>query len=220
MMNIIVTSPPPCEPISLEELYVFLRLDPEGSPPEHPEDAMLTTFIQTGREKVEQATRRALVEQRIRMVLPCFPTFSVRFGSVYDEDAIERDASIELLRPPYQSIQSVRYYDQDNVLQTLATASYFVAEQAFVPLLTVAEGYNWPVTYGRADAVLIDYTVGYAPDGSPADDAGYRANIPAALKDAVKFEVQLLYDELPPDKRKAIEETIKRLVRSFVIGKF
>lgn len=219
-MNIIVTSPPPCEPISLEELYTHLRLDPEGSPPEHPEDGMLSGFIATGREKIEQATRRALVEQRIRMVLPRFPTFSVRFGSVYDEDAVERDASIELLRPPYQSIQSVRYYDTDNELQTLPTAQYFVADGALLPLLTVAEGYNWPATYARADAVLIDYTVGYTPDGSPADDAGYRANIPQALKDAIKFEVQLLYDELSPEKRKAIEDASKRLIRSFVIGKF
>lgn len=218
-MNIIVTSAPAVEPVTLEEIYLFLRMDPDGSPPTHPDDAMLSTMITSAREKVEQTTRRALVQQSIRLVLPRFP--SRRIGGSWDEDLYtDVDSPIELLCPPYQSIQTVRYYDLDNVLQTMAADSYFVADQAFVAELRPAAGQCWPMAYRREDAVLIDYTVGYTPNGSPPDSAGWCANVPASIKEAIKFEVQLQYDELAPEKRKDIEQTIARLLRSFIVPKF
>lgn len=223
-MNIIVTSAPAVEPVSLEELYLFLRMDPDGSPPTHPDDPMLETMITSAREKVEQTTRRALVQQSIRLVLPGFPARRVYGGHGgwgVDEDLYtDVDSPVELLRPPFQSIQTVRYYDQANVLQTLAADAYFVSSEAMVPALRPASGYCWPMTYRREDAVLIDYTVGYTPDGSPPDAAGWRENIPGSIKDAIKFEVQLQYDELAPEKRKDIEQTIARLLRSYVVPKF
>lgn len=222
-MNIIVTSAPAVEPVSLEEIYLFMRMDPEGSPPTHPDDPMLLTMITSAREKVEQSTRRALVQQSIRLVLPCFPArriYGPQGSWGYDDLYTDVDSPIELLRPPFQSIQSIRYYDHANVLQTLASDTYFVSEEAFVPAVRPANGNTWPITYRREDAVLVDYTVGYVPEGSPPDAAGWRANVPGSLRDAVKFEVQLQYDELAPEKRKDIQETIARLERSFVIPKF
>lgn len=212
-MNLLVVEPPSAEPITLQDLYTFLRLDPDDSPLSHPDDDMLTSFIQTAREKVEQATRRALVSQRIRLVQGEFPRYRIRGGDP-DFD-FYRDGYIELLRPPFIELHSVTYYDEANELQTLDASGYFVDESELVPRLMPVD--LWPMTYTRGDAVQVEYTVGYAPDGSPPD---YTANIPAALKNALKFEVQLLYDELAPEKRRDIVDTIARLERSFVVPRF
>lgn len=215
-MNLRTIIEPTVEPITLEDCYQHLRMDPEGSPPTHPDDAMLSSMITTARTRAEQVTRRAFVQQTVRMSLPGFPVR--RFGNDWGDDWIERDGWLELLRPPFAEIVQVRYYDEDNAIQTLAGAAYFVTEESLVPRLMVAEGYTWPTTYCRDDAVQIDYVVGYAPDGSPPSD--YRANVPDQIKDAIKIGVQLLYDELAPEKRDQLEQTFLRLLASFKIAKF
>jgi uncharacterized phiE125 gp8 family phage protein len=69
-MNIITVTPPPFEPVTLAEVYAHLRLEPEGSPATHEDDAMLQRQIATARAYVEQATRRALVLQTLRLSAP------------------------------------------------------------------------------------------------------------------------------------------------------
>lgn len=222
-MNLIVLTEPPVEPVSLEELYSLLRLDPEGSPPEHPDDDMLRSQIVSARQRIEAATRRALVQQTVRLVLPRFPFSRVFFGDsiagyASDEDCFEpREAWFELPKPPLIAIEAIRYYDSANALQTLDASTYFHTD-TLVPQVHCSAGNAWPMTYPRDDAVRVDYVVGYTPNGSPPDD--YVANIPASLKNAVKLEVQLQYDELAPDKRSDIEKTIDRLIATFRIHKF
>lgn len=186
-MNIIELTAPEAEPITLADCYTHLRLDSEGSPETHPDDAMLTGMIQAAREDAERITQRCFVERRVRQVLSDF------WGC------------LDLMRSPYRGGMVVRYYDTDNALQTLASTEYMVIEDTFVPRIMLAPTGSWPSIYYRPDAVHLEYTVGYEPEGSPPDAAGLRANIPAAIKDAIKIKVQLLYDELAVDKREALE---------------
>lgn len=188
-MNIILVEAPAVTPVSLEEIYTFLRLDPEGSPPEHPDDAMLRDMIQAATEKVQAATNRALVQQTIRLVLPAFTS-----------------GGIELKRPPFLEMVSVKYLDGVGAEQTLDPDSYTVADQAYVPKLYPVT--PWPATLAREDAVRIEYIVGY----EPVDTSDLTGNIPAGLKAAVKFEVQLQYDELTPEKRQQLEDSVARQV--------
>lgn len=208
-------------------MYVFLHVDPDGSPPTHPDDSEIEAAINAARLEVEKVTRRALVEQTVRMSLASFPYTLIPFtggsftpGAFIDrDDYVARERGIELLRPPFIAIEAVRYYDTTNTLQTLDPASYYVATEPVVPRLECAEGATWPQTYpGRADGVQIDYRVGYAPEGSPPTD--YVANIPKALIQAVKFHVQLQYDTLSPEQRTAIEQTAQRLVNGFRVHNY
>lgn len=215
-MNLIVVTPPAVEPVTLEELYVFLRLDPDGSPVSHPDDEMLRSMLVAAREKVEAATRRALVQQRVRLVMDRFPSF--RIGGGDPDFDFYRDGYIELLRPPLVEVHSVSYYDEQNQLQTLDPSQYYVNDQELVPQLVVANNVVWPNYYPRSDAVRVEYTVGYPADGSPPSD--FRANIPEGLRHAVKLEVQLQYDELSPEKRQDVIAAIARLERTFVLPRF
>lgn len=219
-MNIVVVTEPTVEPVTLADIYLFLRLDPTGSPDEHPDDTLLTSLIVAARQKVEQVTRRALVPQRLRLILPRFPRSRVFFGGTgMDADDYEyREACVELKRPPLVEFHSVTYYDESNVQQTLDAARYFVSEQTLPPKLEVAEGYDWPLTFARADAVQIEYTAGYDPIGSPASDEA--SGVPDSLKTAIKLEVQLNYDPMTPEQKSAHREAIDRLLASYRVHTF
>ena len=214
-MNITVVTQPQAEPVTLEDVYTHLRLDPEDSPPTHPDDDMLSRHITTARIEVEQITRRSLVEQTLRMSLSGFPCFQVRFG--YDDDYYPRPGYVELLRPPVLSVLSVKYYDFNNVLQTVDSDEYFVTDD-FVPKLQFKDTFAVPETYKRDDAVRVEYVTGYTPEGSPPED--YAANIPGPIKDAILLGVQLLYDQLSPEQRKAIESARNSLLYSFKVHSF
>lgn len=221
-MNIIQLIAPAADAVSLEEVYTHLRLDPEGSPLSHPDDVMLQGFIKAAVTKIEQATRRALCEQRIRLVVPCFPSPARYFaGPSWDPDSYESTGSpaIVLYRPPLIAVNSVTYYDENNALQTVSAANYYTTDE-LLPRLLPVDSYSWPSVYNRPDAVRVDYTVGYAPTPSPATDADYRANIPKQLTAAILLEVQLLYDQLAPEQRRTLQDSIARLVASFRVETF
>lgn len=204
-MNIIQLTEPPVEPITLDEVYLHLRLDPDaGSPTVHPDDAMLRSHIKAARERCEAATRRSFVLRTLRLSKERFP--DIRESSV-----------IELLNGPVQEIVQIRYYDEDNAIQTLDDSVYFLIDD-IVPLVQLVDGEVWPETYDRMDAVQVDYKAGYAPEGSPEQD--FVTNIPASIKEAMKLDVQLLYDDIAVSQRTAMEIAISRLLANYKIATF
>jgi uncharacterized phiE125 gp8 family phage protein len=193
-MNSIVISQPPVEPVSLQDVYSFLRLDPEGSPASHPDDSMLESFITTAREEAEKLTRRAFVTQQLLQVGFDFPA----------------DRRVRLLRPPIQAVLSVAYYDAANALQTVNEANYFVTDEE-PPCLQFVDTFALPQTYACRDALRIEVTAGYAPAGE-GEDTDHLANIPKSIKTAILLGVQLLYDKLTPKEREDIERARNALL--------
>lgn len=177
-MNIIVIQAPPQEPVSLAEVYLHLRLTPDDSPPTHPDDDMLRAMIKAAREFCEAVTRRAFVQQTVRMTMPCFPR--------------GRKPYIELFRPPLQVVLSVKYYDEDNALQTVSASDYF-ATTDFVPRLQFVSQFSAPTIFERNDAVQVDYIVGYDPDDE-SPNVDYTLNVPLAIKQAIKLIIGDLYE--------------------------
>ena len=122
-MNISVITPPPFEPVSLEDVYGHLRLDVEGSPPTHPDDTQIDSFIAAAREFVEKSTHRSLVTQTLRLSAAGFPVCALPWGyTTLLPPRFQPPHHIYLKHPPVQSVTSVKYYDIDNVLQTVDAA--------------------------------------------------------------------------------------------------
>lgn len=216
-MNLTVTTPPPFEPVTLLEVYKHLRLDPdhEGSPGEesHPDDAMLSRHIATARAHVEQMTRRSLVQQTVRLSLATFPVSA----DAWTLSAAPRTAvrCIRLHRPPLIRVDSVRYYDGDNVLQTLDSAGYYTTDDQ-VPELRFVSSFSAPTLYDRPDAVRVEYVAGYTPSGSPSTtQEDYTGNVPQWAKDAVLIGVQLLYDDMAPADADKLERLREALVQPY-----
>lgn len=187
-MELTTITGPSVEPVTLADVYLHLRLDADENSPadSHPDDTMLTRFIKSARRQAEKITRRSFVSQRLRLSMDAFPT-----------------GGIVLLRPPVLEINSLSYYDTNNALQVIDPSNYFVTDGDQKPRLQFLTTYAVPTLYARADAIRLEYTAGYEPsDASPAD---YAANVPDDIHAAILIGVQLLYDEMTPDKRASLE---------------
>ena len=186
-MSVTVIRPPAFEPISLEQARQHLRVDVyPGSPGGHPDDDLITRAIVAARERAEEITRRALVEQGLRMVAPGF------YPDAWPRTSLR---GIDLLRPPLISVDQVSYYDDANTLHVVDPADYFVEETQPVHRLRWASDFAYPCTYVRSDAVRVDYTAGYAGTASPvADQADAASGIPASIINGMLLLVGDMYE--------------------------
>ena len=214
-MNLQTIIPPPDDGpvVTLQEVYDHLRLVPEDSPPTHPQDDMLRRLIKVATGEAEKITKRALIEQTVRLWTDRFPYPGCFFSTDRWWSCAGR-GYIELLRPPFIAVQSVSYYDADNELQTIAGDQYFTTND-LVPRLMFVESFAWPQLYTRADAVVIDYVVGYPPEGSPPED--YAANVPEEIKQAVLLGVELQYRSLDTKNREIMEGARDALLSGFIV---
>lgn len=136
-------SGPAQEPMTVAEVRMHLR-NPEITS----NDSEYVWWIQAAREQVENKLGRALLTQTWDASLDSFPT-----------------STIELPRPPLQSVTSVIYLDADGAAQTLAADQYVVHTTGKIGTVQLAYGATWPSTYGQENAITIRYVAGWT---SPA----------------------------------------------------
>jgi len=114
------------------------------------EEDFINLILQYVEEKAESITRRKILLQEWQQALDYFPrTIVIPFS-------------------PVVSVESIQYYDTANVLQTLSAALYEVDTQPQRAEIRPVEGECWPQIYNRFNAVLVNYTVGYAAGQEPA----------------------------------------------------
>ena len=206
--HVTVTTPPAAEPVTLLDVYQHLRLDytSEGSPSEasHPLDDLLRKNITAARTDVERETGLSLIVQTLRLSAAGFP-------------GCGGPRRIELLRPPFISVEGVYYYDGLNSLQQVAPADYYVTD-ALVPELRFVSGYGAPTTYDRPDALRVIYRAGHVGDGSPpSTQAELAANVPEPLKQAILIGVELLQGDADDKLRMALERQRDSLIQPYRI---
>lgn len=165
-------SSPDLDPVlSLEEARLHVRVDAEGSPPTHPDDTLIQSYVQAATDEldgIEGWLGRALVTQIWRLNLDYFPAWE-----------------IPLPLPPLQSVDAITYIDADGVEQTLATANYRVIISDSDPgRVEPAYGLSWPATRSQSGAVAITYTCGY---GEPSD-------VPEAIRNYIRLRLGQYYE--------------------------
>lgn len=84
---------------------------------------------------------------------------------------------------PLQTLTFIKYYDTNNVLQTLSASVYTVAAFSEPACVTLVNGQTWPSLWDRDDAVQVEYVT-----GSTSQTA-----VPAALRQAVQMLVGHFY---------------------------
>jgi len=140
-------------------------------------DPEVTRRIAAATDRAELATGRQLITATYDQVLDRFP-----------------DAhTIELPKPPLQSVTSVTYRDSTGTLQTLDASRYVVTNAVAVPpvlnprqprgRIDLAPGEVWPATYGQAGDVVIRFVCGY----------GAASAVPSLLKDAILMDLATRY---------------------------
>lgn len=156
-----VISNPAVEPISLSEAKIDLKID------DTTEDDLLAILIKASRETIEIRTGRSLITQTRTIKLDYFPCTD----------------TIKIPNGPVQSITHIKYYDEDEVLQTLDSSDYWVDSDSDVARVVVKD--SWPSTEDRPNAVIVTYVCGYGSAGS---------SIPAPLRKAMLFILGHVYE--------------------------
>lgn len=80
------------------------------------------------------------------------------------------DREILLAIGPVQSVDAVKYYDDDGILQTDTLANFDVFGLPFSKIVKPKTGFNWPISQVRPDAIKIEYTVGYGDTSAGVPD--------------------------------------------------
>lgn len=157
------------EPITLATARLHLRLDAVGSPPSHPDDALVTSLITTAREAVEAYTELTVSQTTYAMALDEFPSNAIELGTY-----------------PVNSITSIIYTDTNGASQTLNANQYIFdsySNPAKIFPVTI-----WPQAKQIPNAVIVRFAAGFT-DGSPNDYP-----MPEALKQAMLLLIGHLYE--------------------------
>ena len=116
------------------------------------EDDNIVSYIKSAQSRLENIWGRALTPQTRRLPLEVFPSSS---------------AAIKLPFSPLIAVTHLKYYDTNNVQQTLTG---YVTDSESVPALIYPPETGWPATYDRAHpAVSVVYTCGH-DDDKPLDE--------------------------------------------------
>ena len=159
-MNYRLVTGPATEPLTYAEVKAFLRLNDDS------EQTFVTTLITIARQIVEGQTWRPLISQ----------TWSLQF----DKSELTLFIS-NINKAPIISIDTVSYYDTDNVLQTLSPTLYetdIYGNPARFRLKSI------PSVYDRMGALIVNFVCGYTN----------AAAVPQAIKQAMLLIIGHLYE--------------------------
>lgn len=146
---------PALEPLTVAEVKQHLQIFSEDTT----HDTYITALITTARIYAEKFTKRALITQ----------TWDMVFNSFYGW----KRTQINIPFPNLQSVTWVKYYDSNNVLQTLDSATYTVDSTRKPGRIYPAYGQYWPATLFAPNACTVRFIAGY---GSTA------ASVPETIK--------------------------------------
>lgn len=156
------TVSPTDEPISLDQIKRHLRITIDN------DDILLFGLIQTARHHLELVTRRQFLTATWIYALDAFPS----------------ETQIQLPRPPLQLIDSLTYFDSNNVETVFATTQYGVDILSEPGRIYLLPGNRWPATYAIPNAVRITFTAGWTS----------AEQVPASLKSLLYLFVGHLYE--------------------------
>lgn len=131
-----IVTAPTVEPVSLEEMRLWLRIDGND------QDTMLSELIRAARTHLEQVTWRAF----------CTQTWDVYWDSF--------DSELILPKPPIQSV-TITYYDTGGTLRTLADTVYELGSRNEIGLVREKYQQTWPAVRGHRDQVIVRMICGY-----------------------------------------------------------
>jgi len=139
-----VTTKPTIEPISVDEVKLFARIDGTD------EDDLIASFIESARLACENYLCRTLIEQTITLKMDYWA-----------------DTQIELPRPPLISITEVETLDESNVATVYSSDNYYSIIEDDLSLLCIKKGYSIPENTARDfGGFQVRYKAGYGSTAS------------------------------------------------------
>lgn len=135
-----VTSAPASEPVTASDFRDF-HLNITDSTKETGLDELVTTV----RKYIERKYDKAIITQTITETFDKWPLYY---------------RQLELAVSPVASVTSIKYYDEDNSLQTWDSSNYHVSKGRLHCLIELADGASFPDLYDKPDAIEVAYVAG------------------------------------------------------------
>jgi uncharacterized phiE125 gp8 family phage protein len=168
-----VTSDPSTMPVSRAEAITYARGN-TGI-----EDALFDRLIAVATEQVELITEHRLITHTTEQFYDCWPRSSYT-STIMDYNRLY------LRYPPISAVNSIKYYDEDGNLQTLAASNYWVVNNSkHEGFVQFKPGSDLPtLENGRPQSVVINYDNGYGAAAS---------SVPETFREAILLFVNDLY---------------------------
>lgn len=136
-----VIAEPDSEPITIDAAKNYLKVF------DNEDDSLIDLLRRAAREHIEQLTGLSLVTQTRELKLDYFPFCD----------------TIRLTNGPFQSVTHVKYYDANDVLQTIPSTDYwFDSSDGRIQIKN-----TWPLIKTRQNAVVIEYVAGFEVEKVP-----------------------------------------------------
>ena len=157
MAGIKVTTAPTAEPLSLQEVKEYLRVD------DATDERVVQPLIMAARQFAEEHMNRALMQQ----------TFTLMLDAVIDQDQPLYEGMrtapdlnyyknyIVLPKSPVQSVTSVKTFDDSDNATTMAATKYYVDTQREPARIVLRTGETFPTALRVANAIEVIYVAGY-----------------------------------------------------------
>jgi uncharacterized phiE125 gp8 family phage protein len=160
MLRARIIAEPTVEPISLEQAYQHLRVDPIDSSDVtgRPDDDLISALISTAREYCEEFTGLSLAVKDYEIAVNEWPD------------------GIELPHPPFVSIIGITISDDESDA-ALTADDYTVDDYTYVHASILPAG-TWP-TISAGDVARIRYRAGYGDDSEAA------GHLPSGIRTAM-----------------------------------
>lgn len=158
-----IVTEPAIEPITLDEALVQCHAN-QGV-----EDDWFYATIKAVRRDAELFTRRAFIEQSLRLTFDCLPDFPIL-----------------LPRPPLIEVTSFSLFDIEDTETSISTSDLLIDTYSSPGRIAINAGYSFPtVSLRELNSIVIVYKAGY---GTTAD------LVPDNLKQAMLLHLGYLYD--------------------------
>ncbi|MDA8095582.1 MAG: head-tail connector protein [Betaproteobacteria bacterium] len=146
---------PAVEPLSLADAKLHLRVDITD------DDELITALISAARQYAENYTRRAIIQQKWKLVIDSFPGPTL-IGVPWGKRFTLPGHAIFLERSQVQQVSAINYTAMDGTAQTMPSADYTVDYTSEPCRITPVFGQIWPIPLPQIGAVEVDFWSGYA----------------------------------------------------------
>jgi hypothetical protein len=178
-----IVIPPACEPVSLDEAKLHLRVTDDA------QDALIAGLISAARIACETKTRQQLMHARYTLVFDRFPMAGMGTPLPFCDDVQIPGFAAILPHAPFVDMVSITYLDMGGVLQTVDPVLYTVNDAAMPAHVSPCFGCIWPVPLPQVGAVRFTYDAGYASPVTFATPDGFTVRGPVTWNagDTVTF---------------------------------
>jgi len=180
MAGLKVKTEPSQEPVTLQEVKEYLRVD------DATDERVIRPYIESARRFCEEHTGRALMTQTLTLFLDAFEDIEnplwegTRTGPYLNY----YKNYIVLPRSPVASVTQVKAYDDAHTATTFAASKYYLDSVREPSRIVLRTGETFPTALRVANAIEVQYVTGYTT----------QYNVPEPMRLGILQHIAYLYE--------------------------